>query len=337
MVNINLNQEDSYKEQSFKEDDTFQQTLNIESHDFADDRGEYGSEMPEFPKSSNNTRIYILAGGLLIIVFFIFYLLYLKDDGAGPDEFAELSDSDLLETPIDESAGGADIEATDPTAAEEEFPDLTQPEATTELTTDLSSLSPIERDARISSHLGKLAIDGITSALGGRAVFTLVRFSNNSFLVELVAGSGSDVNSITADISANTGANDLRIISQEPASIQGRNVIKMLLSGTLTIDSAPGITRANPGSTADFSSWARSAARSNQLSVKKLAESAISDANLIQINLDGSLPNALGFLNAFEDVASNVFVEKISLLNNDLSASSDNSVSLVMVLKQYRM
>lgn len=346
MVNINLNQEDSYREQEFKDDDSFQQTMNIESHDFADDRGQYQSEIPEFPKSSSNSRIYILAFiGLIIVVALVVYFMS-RSNSVEPDEFAALNDPNILNTPLEETP----LEETPLEKPQDDISSETPTEtfqtneeagvsdfSNTRPTVDLSSLTPFEREIRISSYLGKLTIDGVANALGGNAVVTLVRFSNNSFLVELVAGSTSEINQIASNISANTGTSDIRVISQESTSIQGRSVVKALLSGTVDVNSAPAIMNANSGSTADFSSWVRSAAQANQLSVKNLAESAGSEANSIQIILQGSLSSALGFLNAFEDVSSDILVEKISLINNDLSASSANSVSLVMVVKKYRM
>lgn len=335
MVNINLNQEDSYKETRFKEEDNFQETLNIESHDFADEHGDYRSDIPEFPKSSSNSRIYIVAAVLLIVVVVIVYFMFpSSSDKISDDEFAELTDPSLIENPVDDpSAANPEAGATDPM---QQNPGMTETAPPASAAADLSMLSPTERSARISSYLGKLTIDGITNALGGGAAFTLVRFSNNSFLAELVCQSSADLNSIAAAIGANTGSGDLRIVSQESTNMRGRNVVKALLAGSMSIDSAPGFVSATPGTTNDLSSWARSTARSSQLSVKSLAESALNDANLVQVNLQGNLSNILGFLNAFEDVAANVLVEKISLINNDMSASSTNSVSLVMVLKQYR-
>jgi hypothetical protein len=341
MVDINLNQEDSYKEQNFKEDDSFQQTLNIESHDFADDRGKYQSDIPEFPKSSSNSRIYILAFiGLIIVVALVVYFMS-GSNSTAPDEFAALDDPDLLESPleenpIEESQGEISSETATPTPQMTEEVGLSD-FSNTQPTADLSSMSPIERETRISSYLGKLTIDGVTNALGGNGVVTLVRFSNNSFLVELVAGSTAAMNQIVSDIRANTGTPDIRVISQESTAIQGRSVVKALLSGSVDVNSAPAMMKAYVGATTDFSSWVRSAARSNQLSVKNLAESAGSEANSFQINLQGSLSSALEFLNAFEDVSSGILVEKISLINNDLFARSANSVSLVMVVKKYRM
>lgn len=343
MVNINLNQEDEFKEQTFK-DDSFAQTLNLESQEFSQERQEYSSDIPEFPKSSSNIKIYLIAGGLLIIAVLIFYLLYPGgDDSTG--EFGTLSDPNRIEENLD--ASGADVtnEAEGQSVESlDNLPDAGAQEQELANTFDLSSLSPLEQELVASSFLGGVALDGISNAVSSNGAFTIIRFSGSAFLTEIVANSSAALQDIVENIQMNTGTPNLKIISQENTSMQGRSVVKALVSGDVSLDTAPGDI--NPGlrtaSSDEFVSWLRSSARESQLNLTSLIEGAPAQSNgfdtrSILVNIQGNLANSLEYLTALQNNASNVLFEKISLINNDPAAASNNSVTLVMVLKYFRM
>jgi len=174
------------------------------------------------------------------------------------------------------------------------------------------------------------------------ANLTLIRFAENSFLVEFVAPTDDEMNSVVAAIRRNTMPDELRIISRESYPIHGPSAVKVLVSGSVSPESSP----VNLNGTIQSMSvdglinWVRSTARSRGLSIKTLSQSAASVAGSyevtpLQIILNGDVSSALAFLQDLSDSAPNVAIEKISLINNDPRANSDDSVSLVLVLQQY--
>lgn len=331
MVNINLNQEEGFREAGFKDDDSFQETLNIESHDFGGDQGSFRQDIPEFTKSSTNARIYILAGGLLIVVLFIAYLLFPKKDSEEPDLTA-LTEPDLIENPVQQNPAKQEpFTRGEPMAGQGEsgVPQTQQPP-----TFDISALSAEEQEAVLSTYFGKLTVDGVTQACANRGIFTLIRFANNSFLVEVITESQAAVDDIAQEVQLNTGA-DLRIVSREQTQLLGRSVTRALMSGTLSPEQALGAINA-PGQPVhdDLPAWIRVTARANQLTVRDLTVSAGFGTNSMQVNLQGSLDAALNFVSRLQEIAGSAVVEKLSLINNDHSATTDSSVSLVLVMKQ---
>lgn len=350
MVNINLNQEDEYRQQSFK-DDSFAQTLNLESRDFSDDRQEFETELPEFPKSRSNTRIYILAAGLLAVVLFIAYMLIPKGDDLSKfeEEFSNLNTPPQAEmTP---ATPQEDLIAPVESGMQPESTAMAPPTATTTTAApvredvnamSLGNLPPLEQEMKISTHMSALAMEGVVNALDNASVFTLVRFADNALLAELAATGTNSLNTVVDGISRNTGSQDMRLVSQDNTMIQGRGVLRALISGTMNVNSAPAVIRGsvNAVSNEQLLGWLRSTAQSSQMSVKVLKTSP-GDSGTgypmthVQLNMEGSLAGALGFMRAMQAASYNVVVDKMLLINNDASASSTTSVSLVLVLKHY--
>jgi len=127
-------------------------------------------------------------------------------------------------------------------------------------------------------------------------------FAENSFLVEFVAPTDDEMNSVVAAIRRNTMPDELRIISRESYPIHGPSAVKVLVSGSVSPESSP----VNLNGTIQSMSvdglinWVRSTARSRGLSIKTLSQSAASVAGSyevtpLQIILNGDVSSALAF------------------------------------------
>ncbi len=337
MVNINLNRDDDYSREQNYTDDSFSQTLNLDSKEFADERDDFRSEMPEFPSSSNsNTRVYAVLGVLLVVVLVIIAMLWSSggDDSDIPPDLRGSEDV-ISDSPVDINEAG-ESQMDDPGAMMDD--DLSSG-------FDLESLPPIEQKIKLSAALGAVAVQGVNDAMSSDVGLSLVRFVDSSFLAEIKAGSSAGLDNAVEMIRQNTQASNFRVVSRENENIAGSTIIKAIISGDLDQNTAPVVIRGgvSPVALSDLTSWLKSTAGSNQLRVERLNVSNRSSnvdgyqSTPVELNLRGSVSDALGFLTAVEDASPNVLIDKISVINNDVSVSTGSTVNLVVVMKHINM
>jgi len=352
MVNINLNQEEKFAEPATKEfnEDTFSGGINMETRDFSEDRSQFQPGYPEFGGKSNNSKWYMAAGALIVVLAVIFWVLLPSGDDNlddGLDGFDQQSSSDPLLSDnsgsIDNLGEGSDADSDFSFSTSTDDADAPiETEPVIETSTPLGSLSPLEQEMKLSFALGSSSITGIMNALTGNTGFTLVRFTNNAFMAELISDSAGDLDQNVDDVRRNTGSMDVSIVSQKDESFSGRSYVKALISGKVSVDTSPvqigGSVRNT--SLAEYVQWLRDSAGSNQLAIKGLIQSDKTfergfDATPIRVTLQGNAANTTSFLEALQGYSGSVIVDKLLLINHNLIATDNNSISLVMVLKHF--
>jgi len=344
MVDINLLGEESRKEPTQQQDSGFGPAMNTPSPDFSTERRTYNADYPGLGVSRSNTRLYLILGALAVVALLIVFILMRggNDNESTAALNEPLQSKDLIQQSPSAGTGLGESAATgtegEPgaasTAGAQDVQEMNEP--------SFDMLSPAEKKMMASIRLGSHVVNSVANSMVNGANLTLIRFAENSFLAEFVAPTDDDMNSVVAAIRRNAMPEGLRIISRENYPIHGPSAVKVLVSGSISPESSPVSLN---GSIQDMSvdgliSWVRSTAGSRGLRIKTLNQSAASMAGSyevtpVQIMLSGDVSSALAFLQDLSDSVPNVAIEKISLINNDPRANSDDSVSLVLVLQQY--
>lgn len=353
MVDINLIGEEERSESGFREE-KLSEPLNIQDQQFSTEQPDYSSDLPEFASEGGNKRLYFIIAALVVVAAAFVYFLIPREpsDEELLEAFNNPETSELLvqdeptseEGAPEQSEGTTQPRATEPEEISQPEIDRTPPptQRTEEAPPPATQLSAMEQQMLLSNRLGRFAVNTIASVLAEDATFTLVRYAEHSFLVQFVTGAPGDIDRITNSLRSSLLPVDLRVQSQEPFPARGASARVALVSGEVSAESAAigmgGVVREFTQD--EFLQWARSAARQYGLSVKSLKQgTAVSEAGYfvtpVEINLRGNLSGATAFLDEFEQTSPNVSIEKISLINNDPSASTANAISMVIYVRHY--
>lgn len=357
MVDINLIGEEEKHEARLR-DDNLSESLNLEGSDYSTSPNDYRSDFPELEPSGGNKKLYVIIVGLLAITALFVYFLIPKEpteeeylDTLSAPETSELlqenqqpanppAATQTTPAPPNTAEQRAAAEETTPPATNPTSPAVDRPVAT-QPSRSFASLSPAEQQMISTLRLGHFTVNTIANALSGGAVLSLIRFTDNAFLVEFVTSS-NNIGTVSNTLRQRLNPVEMNIVSQEAFGVKGPAARKVLVAGAVGAGSSPisldGTVREI--SLGDFVQWIRNAARSNGLAVKNLNQSSPTQQDAysitpLQIILRGDLSGALAFLDALDQSSPNVSVEKISLINNDPSANSDDAVSMVVVLQHY--
>lgn len=337
MVDINLLGNEESNEKKFESDD-FSQTINLDN-DLGATSG-FQSDFSEIPQKSNNSRMLILLAVLAIIVVAVIWQLLPGDESLD----AELMPMTSLDDPGNtmnqpgNNPQATDVNGMNPAGNADTIEPLKKVEP--EITFD--SLSPLQQQMLSSTRLGCFALSAITESMTGSVGFSLIRYSGKSFLAQFITGSQGETSDLVANLQRQLATTNLKKESEETVTSLNRGGKRVIISGSLDIDSAPIDLNSNVQemSLDDFENWINQTASANNVEKNNITKGRpVSEdgynVSRIQLNLKGSLSGALGFLDELNQSAPGVIIDKFLLINEDVSAQSTSAVNLVLVLKHY--
>ncbi len=354
MVDINLIGEEEKREPVTQQEEPVGQGIDLDSSAFSTETksGSFSSSYPPFEDNKGGSaRKIIIAGVLVIVVAAIGYFLF-KGDEPAEEVLDTLSEPDQAEILAEGGQPGEELsfpgEAVEqPAPASVPQSEQSPSEALTQVPSRATSqarsaMSPVERGMVESLQAGYVAIENISSAISGRATLSLMRISGNSFILELVANSDSDLAGLLARIRSVLQTDDARIVHQENYSIHGPTSVKATIAGMLDRASlaAGGAGTLQYFGLNELLGWLRNMAQRTGMTVRVIKRSATTNQDgyavtPIQISLDGSLQRSLTFLQSFASASPNLRIEKISLINKDPRVNSNDAMSLVMVVHHF--
>ncbi len=352
MVDINLIGEEEKREPVAPQEEPVRQGIDLDSSTFPgrEDSGSNSSSYPPFDdERSGSARKIIIAGTLVLAVFIAGYFFFKGDDSTDEilETLSEPGQEELLtenapsgeELTIPEETGAPETAAPERATSQQEFADVAPPRANAPART---TITPVERSMVESLQAGYAAIDNVSTAISGRANLSLIRISGDSFILEVVANSDSDLAGLLSRVRSALQADDARIVHQENYPIHGPTSVKATIAGTLNRAAlaAGSITSPQFFALNEFLSWLRSMAQQSGLAVRSVKQSGTTSeqgygVTPIQISMDGSLRGALSFLQTFASASPNLRIEKISLINKDPRVNSNDAMSLVLVVHHF--
>ncbi|MDQ7054540.1 MAG: hypothetical protein Q9P14_17245 [candidate division KSB1 bacterium] len=353
MVDINLIGEEE-KREPVTQQEPVRQGIDLDSSTFSTEEqsGSYISSYPPFDDNKGGSaRKIIIASVLVIVAAAAGYFLF--KGGEPADEVLEtLSEPEQAEMMAE--GGQAREELTFPEETTEqqtpmEMPqaEQTQPEVLTatpsrRTTPARRMLSPVEQNMVASLQASYAAIDNISSAISGQATLSLMRISGDSFILELVANSDSELAGLLSRVQNVLQTDNARIVHQENYTIHGPTSVKATIAGVLDREtlSAGGASSLQYFGLNEFLGWLRNVAQRTGMSVRVIKQSTTTNQDgyaltPLQISLDGSLQKSLTFLQNFAGASPNLRIEKISLINKDPRVNSNDAMSLVMVAHHF--
>ncbi len=341
MVDINLiGEEESRQQQSYSGEAGFGQSINLDSDAPAGTSpGSYSSaDFSELSSGSGNAKLYVILGALVIVIAAVIYFLIPEDES--------MEDMSTLTDPAGEMTSGGDqmdMGAADPAASA----DINAPEKVVDRETTTAadmdafeSMSQLEKKMLLSTRMSAYTVSALARAISDGAIFTLIRFSDNAFLAQFVTNSNSGITSAIDRISSDVDVRDIRKVSQGKFAATSR--VQAIVAGAVDPETAP-ISysgKLQDMSISELRSWIEQAARDNGLSLKTMNQSSeYTEAGFtvipVQINLQGSMEGAIGFLDDLSVAAPALVMTKASLINKDPGARDQDSVSLVLVFNLY--
>ncbi|RMD97596.1 MAG: hypothetical protein D6814_09185 [Calditrichaeota bacterium] len=355
MVDINLLGEEE-KHEPVNREEKFDQPIDLDTPDFSSEQRSYISEYPELNPGRSSARLWIIVGVLAVIaVVFIYFLVFNKGENEGdilntlsnpePSEMtAKEPPSSGTETPENVAPQETQTQAAAETESAPAQTDVGNPPVQEAPATPAPTpqLSPVESQILASGQLGRFAVGSIANAISNTAIVTLIRYSDQTFMVEFVAAADEEMARAISQLRGALAQADLKIVHQENYPLHGPTAVKALVTGSID---ASALSAGMGGgiryfSINEFLNWARNTAKANGLSIKTLNQSTgFRDQGYaitpIQLSLDGSMQATMDFLDAFSSASPNLKVDKISLINKDPRGNTADAMSLVMVLHHY--
>ncbi len=337
MVDINLLGNEESSEKKF-ESDKFSQTINLDNELGA--TSGFQSDFSEIPQKSNNSRLLILLAVLAIVVVAVIWQLLPGDESLDAElmPMTSLSDPDVTATSPAANPQMTDAGNLNPAAGSGGI----EPLKTVEPQITFESLSPLQQQMLSSTRLGCFALSAISESATGSTVFTLIRYAGKSFLAQFITGSAGETSDLVANMQRQLAAGNLKKESEETVTSLSRGGKRVIISGLLSIDSAPVDLNSNVQdmSLSEFENWINQTASTNGLEKNDYTKGRPTsedgyNVTRIQLNLKGSLNGALAFLEELNQSAPSIIIDKFLLINEDASAQTANTVNLVLVLKHY--
>jgi len=326
MVDINLIGDDQTQFEGEENDKDHQN--NFESDVNEPDRGSYmsdsgidGSEYSNYMNRGGSKKVvYILIGGCIILLFIVGYFLIFSGKNEEQDTSQYLSGQPAVEDTVET------INLENDSAA-------------------LSSLSPALRDRLLKSQKGISTVSNIITTVPEAVNFTMITYNDGKFLVEFLANTDNAINNLNSDLKQKLYSSEMKILSRNRRTIQGRPYRQALMNGNVNMGSD--LVESN---TIQEPTYLNSDELKNQLSTicsqtgLKLRQFDVgknkSDGEFqvvpIKFRAVGIKTSILNFLQQVIDENVNINFSKISLIANDVDLS-DSNITLVLNIELYQV
>jgi hypothetical protein len=354
MVDINLMGEEEESREERQSEENFAQTVNLNFGDTADEeekaspfqresipraypRETIGGSFARTPSMSpspvsgaSRNRAYLLVAALILAALFAVYLILISGRRQAGRETAETG-LQQAEEPVESIV--------DTFAAETPAPSLEPappPETETEA---LASLSPMARSLLASTRLGAYTVSALGQSFGGENDFSLITFygSNNSFLVEFLAPTSAAISEVIQALQRSASPQELRTVSQLPASGNGRSMNNVLVSGR--VSERAGLMgpqgKQQSMNFTQFSAWLQKLGSDHALRLKLFDTGrAYSGDDVlrtpVRVNFSGTKENVFDFLRGLADAGPSIAMSKIIVSPSDRQALRSNNLDLVL-------
>ena len=206
------------------------------------------------------------------------------------------------------------------------------------------TLSPALKDKIVKSHRGISTVNNIINTIPSNINFTMISYSDGSFLVEFLADGDADINNVNSQLQQNLYSADVKLLSKENRTVQNRQFRQALVNGNVNISQTGGDI-ANPQepsylSVADLQNQIANISRQAGLTLKQFdagREKTEGEFMILPIifKASGQKSNILSFLQQLSMANLNISFSKISLIANEVELTNPN-ITLLLNIGLYR-
>lgn len=326
MVDINLIGDDQTDFEGEEKKREFQNTYEPDSNEPPPssymnrgtlDDADYASVLG---RGRSKKTIYFLVFSSIVLLGVVGYFLLQQGKGrrATPDMTA--TQSDLLA--VDDTSGGFGLDS--------------QPG-----TTPGVALDPALREKITTNFRGINTVNNVIKAIPANVNFTMISYSDGKFLLEFLANSDADINTVNGQLKQSLAPSEISLLSKETRSIQNRQVRQALVNGNVNLNQSLGemtISREPTFlTTADLKNQLTSICQQAGLSIKQYDSGLEKNEGAFRISpikfqAVGQKANVLAFLQQLLNQNLNISFSKISLIN-----LHESNITLVLNINLYRM
>ncbi len=204
------------------------------------------------------------------------------------------------------------------------------------------SLSPALRDRVVKAHRGINTVNNIINTIPSDINFTMISYSDGTFLVEFLAGGDADINNLNAQLQQNLYSGDVKLLSKENRTVQNRQFRQALVNGNVNMSQTDVANPQEPSylSAADLQNQIAGIARQAGLTLKQFdagREKAEGGFMILPImfKANGQKSNILSFLQQLSAANLNISFSKIALIANEAELTNPN-ITLLLNIGLYR-
>jgi hypothetical protein len=207
------------------------------------------------------------------------------------------------------------------------------------------SLSPGLRDRIGKSHHGITTVNNIINTIPSDVNFTMISYSDGTFLVDFLAGGDADINNVNSQLQQNLYSADVKLLSKENRTVQNRQFRHALINGSVNINQGGGelTNLQEPAylSSAELQSRMTQISQQTGLTIKQFdpkREKAEGEFMILPIlfKARGQKGNILSFLQQLNSANLNISFAKIVLIADDAELNNPD-ITLLLNIGLYRV